>query len=98
MTTPDVSVKRPFGATGIQVPPISIGCAPLGNMPDTFAYSVSEEDALATVRAALDSPINYIDTAAAYGDGESERRVGIVLRERGGLPAGAVLQTKIGAA
>ncbi|HYH12257.1 MAG TPA: aldo/keto reductase [Thermomicrobiales bacterium] len=97
MSTPDPLAKRPFGTTGIQVPPISIGCAPLGNMPDTFAYSVSEDDALETIRTALDSPINYIDTAAAYGDGESERRIGIVLRERSGLPADAVLETKVGA-
>ncbi|MBA2521197.1 MAG: aldo/keto reductase [Chloroflexia bacterium] len=85
-----------FGKTGQRVPPISIGCAPIGDMPEAFGYGVSEEDALATIRAALDSPIPYIDTAALYGDGESERRVGLVLRERGGLPAGAVLQTKAG--
>jgi D-threo-aldose 1-dehydrogenase len=88
--------RKPFGQTGFDVPPIAVGCAPLGNMPEAFAYGVSEEDALATVRAALASPIPYIDTAALYGDGESERRVGLVLRELGGLPAGAMLQTKQG--
>ena len=87
---------RPFGRAGFSVPPVSIGCAPLGDMPEAFAYGVTEEDALATVRAALDSPIPYIDTAALYGDGESERRIGLVLRERGGLPADALLQTKQG--
>jgi D-threo-aldose 1-dehydrogenase len=96
MTTANTLARRPFGQTGIEVPPIGVGCAPLGNMPGTFAYGVSEEDALATVRAALDGPLAYLDTAAAYGDGESERRVGLVLRERGGLPAGAVLETKVG--
>lgn len=95
-TSTELLARRPFGRTGLTVPPIAIGCAPLGNMPETFAYGVSEEDAVATVRAALDSPINYIDTAASYGNGESERRVGLVLREMGGLPAGAVLQTKEG--
>ncbi|HEU5433569.1 MAG TPA: aldo/keto reductase, partial [Thermomicrobiales bacterium] len=74
----------------------AVGCAPLGNMPEAFAYGVTEEDAVATIRAALDSPIPYIDTAALYGDGESERRVGLALREAGGLPANAVLQTKQG--
>ncbi|MGH2531793.1 MAG: aldo/keto reductase [Thermomicrobiales bacterium] len=95
-TTDDLLARRPFGSTGLSVPPIAIGCAPLGNMPETFAYGVTEEDATATVRAALGSPIDYIDTAASYGDGESERRVGLVIRELGGLPAGAVLQTKQG--
>ena len=96
MTTADILARQPFGATDIDVPPISIGCAPLGNMPETFTYGVSEEEALDTIRTALDSPIDYLDTAAGYGDGESERRVGIVLRERGGLPPEAVLETKIG--
>jgi D-threo-aldose 1-dehydrogenase len=35
-----------------------------------------------------------MDTAASYGDGESERRIGMVLREIGGLPPGFVLATK----
>ncbi len=85
---------RPFGKTGLRVTPLCVGCAELGNMPETFAYSVAEEQALATVRAALDSPLNFLDTAAIYGFGESERRIGLVLRERGGLPAGLVLGTK----
>ena len=85
---------RPFGATGLRVTPLCIGYAPLGDMQATFAYSVPEEQALATVRAAFKSPINYGDTAASYGDGESERRIGLVLRELGGLPPGYVLGTK----
>ena len=93
---PERLARKQFGQTPIMVPPISVGCAPLGNMVDTFAYAVSEEDAVATVKAALASPIDYIDTAAHYGDGESERRVGIALRKLGGLPEGAVLQTKAG--
>jgi D-threo-aldose 1-dehydrogenase len=78
------------------VPPIAVGCAPMGNMVDTFLYAVSEEEAVATIKAAMDSPIDYIDTAALYGNGESERRVGLALKELGGLPEGAVLQTKQG--
>jgi D-threo-aldose 1-dehydrogenase len=86
--------RRPFGPTGLLVTPICIGCAPLGNMPETFAYEVPAEQALATLRAAFQSPLNFVDTAAAYGDGESERRIGRVLRELGGLPPGYVLATK----
>ena len=61
---PERIARKQFGQTPIMVPPISVGCAPLGNMVDTFAYAVSEEDAIATVKAALASPIDYIDTAA----------------------------------
>ncbi len=85
---------RPLGSTGLQVTPICIGAAPLGNMPETFAYEVPEERALTTIRAFFASPLNFLDTAASYGDGESERRIGIVLREINGLPSGFVLATK----
>ena len=97
MTSHDALARRPFGATGINVPPISVGCAPLADMQETFGYSVAEGDAVATILAALDSSINYLDTAALYGDGESERRIGLALRQLGGLPEGAVLQSKVGA-
>lgn len=85
---------RPLGNTGLQVTPLCVGCAPLGNMPETFAYGVAEEQALTTIRAIFASPINFIDTAASYGDGESERRIGLILREMGGVPEGYVLATK----
>lgn len=88
--------RRKFGNTSLDVPAIAMGCAPLGDMRDTFLYSVSEDDAVATVKAALASPFPYIDTAGFYGDGVSEQRVGLALKELGGLPAGAVLQTKVG--
>jgi D-threo-aldose 1-dehydrogenase len=86
--------ERTLGPTGLRATTICVGCAPLGDMPETFAYSVAEEQALATLRAAFRSPITFMDTAASYGDGESERRVGVVLRELGGLPPGYVLATK----
>ena len=85
---------RLLGSTGLQVTPICIGAAPLGNMPETFTYEVPEERALATIRSFFAGPFNFLDTAASYGDGESERRIGIVLRELGGLPADFVLATK----
>lgn len=87
--------RRPFGRTGLMVPPLCMGCAPLGDMPRIFNYSVPEERAVATLRAALTSPLNYLDTSNGYGGGESERRVGLALREFGGVPEGAVVQTKV---
>ena len=86
--------QRPFGKTGIHVTSLCIGCAELGSMPEAFAYAVPEEQALQTLRACFRSPIRFLDTAASYGDGESERRIGLVLRELGGLPPGCVLATK----
>jgi D-threo-aldose 1-dehydrogenase len=85
---------RPLGKTGLQVTGLCIGAAPLGNMPATFDYAVGEERALETLRAVFAGPIKFVDTAASYGDGESERRIGTVLREIGGLPQGFVLASK----
>lgn len=90
----DALAPRPLGGTGLSISPVGLGCAPLGDMPETFEYSVSEDRARETLRAVFDSPINLLDTAASYGDGESERRIGAALRERGDLPEGVVLSTK----
>ncbi len=85
---------RVLGTTGLKVTPLSLGTAALGDMPDVFAYSVTEDDAQAMLREAFTGSINFIDTAASYGDGESERRIGNALRDIGGLPEGWVLGTK----
>ena len=90
----DPSSRLPLGKTGLSVSPICVGCAPLGDMPETFEYFVGREQAHETIHAVFESPLNFLDTAASYGDGESERRIGEVLREIGGLPDGYVLATK----
>jgi D-threo-aldose 1-dehydrogenase len=95
MTVPvDFLPLRRLAQTQLRVTPLCVGCAQLGDMPETFAFSVPEAQALETLRAAFRSPINYLDTAASYGDGESERRIGLVLKELRGLPRGYVLATK----
>ena len=85
---------RLLGRTGLVVSPLCIGCAPLGDMRDAFAYVVDEAQALATLRSVFAGPINFLDTAASHGDGESERRIGMVLSELGGLPTRFVLASK----
>jgi D-threo-aldose 1-dehydrogenase len=90
----DPASRVTLGSTGLSVSPLCVGCAPLGDMPETFGYGVEEERAIRTLEAVLESPINFLDTAASYGDGESERRIGEVLKGRGGLPDGVVLATK----
>lgn len=85
---------RPLGLTGLSITPMCVGGSEFGNMPAAFGYDVPEELALKTLRVVLEGPLNFLDTAANYGDGESERRIGLALRERGGLPQGFVLATK----
>ncbi len=88
------SSRRPLGRTGLSVSPICVGCAPLASMPEEFTYSVSEQRAFETLKAVFESPLNFLDTAASYGNGESERRIGEVLEGIGGLPGNYVLATK----
>jgi D-threo-aldose 1-dehydrogenase len=39
--------------------------------------------------------VNFLDTSRNYGFGRSEERIGAVIREYGGLPAGFVISTKL---
>src|SRR5665811_1668741 len=71
--------SRQLGRTGRQVGVIGLGCWQLG--ADWGA--VSEQDALATLHAAVDAGVSFLDTADVYGDGRSEQLVGRLLRERG---------------
>lgn len=86
---------RAIGRTGLAVSPLCFGASGLGDMPDTYGYAVSKERAHATVRAIFDGPVNFLDTSNNYGFGRSEERIGDVIRERGGLPDGFVLATKL---
>src|SRR4051794_6934532 len=84
---------RTLGRTGLEVTPLCVGSAPLGNTPLAYTQEVPLEDALATVRRVFEGPINFLDTSNNYGD--AEQRIGMVIRERGGLPDGFVLETKV---
>ena len=83
------------GAAGFSVSRLCFGLAPLGDMPDTYGYGVTPEQARETVRAIFDGEVNFIDTSRNYGMGRSEERVGEVIAERGGLPQGFVISTKL---
>jgi D-threo-aldose 1-dehydrogenase len=84
---------RTLGRTGLEVTPLCVGSAPLGNTPLPYAQVVPLENALATVRRVFEGPINFLDTSNNYG--EAEERIGLVIRELGGIPEGFVLETKV---
>lgn len=70
----------PFGRTGRMTTRLGFGAWAIGG---TWG-EVSLEDAKATLHAALDEGMTFIDTADVYGDGRSERIIRAVLAERGG--------------
>ncbi|WP_033341836.1 aldo/keto reductase [Catenuloplanes japonicus] len=55
---------------------------------------VDEDDALATIDAAVTSGVTFLDTADVYGDGRSEQVIGRYLREHPGH--GLTVATKMG--
>src|SRR5262245_10560321 len=93
--TQTLAEKVPLGRSGVSVTRLCFGLAPLGSMPDTYGYDVAAEQARETVRAFFDSPVNFLDTSRNYGFGRSEERIGEVIRERGGLPSGFVISSKL---
>lgn len=86
---------RPLPGTDLTVSAVALGGAPLGSMPALYEREVSAEEAVATVLAAFDSPIRFVDTSNGYADGESERRIGAAIALADGLPPGVVVATKV---
>lgn len=68
---------RPLGNSDLHVSSIAFGTWQLGDA-DYWGDNAQGNDA---VRAALDAGINLFDSAAVYGDGESERALGRALGE-----------------
>lgn len=68
---------RRFGRTGLQVSELVFGGGWVGGL----LIHQDDETKLKAVRRALDAGINFIDTAASYGDGQSERALGWILKE-----------------
>ncbi|MFG1667882.1 aldo/keto reductase [Streptomyces sp. Y7] len=87
---------RTLGRTGLQATELCIGTSALGSMPQTYGYSVDEDQALSTLRRVFQGPVRFVDTSNEYGrDGSSERLIGTVLRELGGVPDGFLVATKV---
>jgi aryl-alcohol dehydrogenase-like predicted oxidoreductase len=68
-----------FGTTGLSVSEIGFGGARIGGV---FADRNSGKEALDVLRLALDSGINFYDTADMYAQGESESLMGTAFRGR----------------
>ncbi len=69
---------RPLGRTGWMVSEISFGAWAIGGSWG----QVSDKEARAALNQAVDSGVNFIDTADVYGDGRSERLIAELKKER----------------
>jgi aryl-alcohol dehydrogenase-like predicted oxidoreductase len=81
---------RPLGRTGLEVPYLAFGASSLGQE----FRRVTLDEALASVRTALDCGMHLFDTSPFYGRGMSEVLLGVALE---GVPRDSyLLCTKLG--
>lgn len=81
---------RPLGQTGLRLPILGFGASSLGQE----FRSIQLDEALESVRAALDCGLNFLDTSPFYGRGMSEVLLGAALK---GVPReDYTLCTKLG--
>jgi len=71
--------ERRLGRTGLSVSEIGYGAWGIGG---SMWLGAEDDESVAALNRAVDLGMNFIDTAAAYGDGHSERLVGEVVRAR----------------
>jgi len=76
--------RRRLGRTGLEVSILGYGAGAVGGL-FTRGNAADQDRAIAR---ALDAGITYFDTAARYGDGESERNLGRALPRRDGIVLG----------
>jgi aryl-alcohol dehydrogenase-like predicted oxidoreductase len=79
---------RTFGRTGLQVSVLGFGCGAVGGLMVRGA----PEDQERTIARAIEAGVNYFDTAAMYGNGESEKNLGRVLAK---LKPDVIVGTKV---
>src|ERR1700749_3241855 len=69
-----------LGSTGLEITRVGFGAWGIGGGGWEFGWGPQEDDeSVAATRRALELGVNWIDTAAAYGFGRSERVVGRAL-------------------
>jgi L-galactose dehydrogenase/L-glyceraldehyde 3-phosphate reductase len=80
---------RVFGRSGMRLSLLGFGCGAVGGL----MVRGDANDQERTIARAIAEGINYFDTAVQYGNGESEKNLGRVLRKL--KPANAVVGTKV---
>src|SRR4051812_9363190 len=74
-----------LGRTGLQVSRVCLGCMSYGQAKTPgilqWAWTLSEENSRPHIKRALESGINFFDTANVYSNGESELVLGRAIRD-----------------
>ncbi|HCE03265.1 MAG TPA: aldo/keto reductase, partial [Acidobacteria bacterium] len=70
--------RRTLGSSNIEVSAIGLGCM---GMSQSYGPG-DDQESIKTLHRALDLGVNFLDTAAIYGNGANERLLGRVIPNR----------------
>lgn len=89
--------KVAIGDTGVEVPRLGLGTAPLSGMVlgDGLYGGTAHEEAVRIIDRAREVGVSYVDTAPLYGNGRAEARVGMSTYSSADRDS-FVISTKIG--
>jgi aryl-alcohol dehydrogenase-like predicted oxidoreductase len=80
----------PLGSSGLQVSAIGLGCMSMSGL-----YGPGDdEESIATIRHAIDSGVNFLDTSVSYGSGHNQELIGRALQ--GTRRHSAIVHSKFG--
>ena len=75
---------RRLGRSDLEITKVGVGTAPIGSTPNWRVYwgPQDEKTAIRAIQTALDTGVNWVDTAPFYGWGKAEEIVGKAVKER----------------
>jgi aryl-alcohol dehydrogenase-like predicted oxidoreductase len=75
---------RPLGRTGMEISTVGFGAWAIGGLGWEHAWGPQDDDdSIAAITHAVESGVNWVDTAPVYGHGHSEEVIGRALRTIG---------------
>jgi aryl-alcohol dehydrogenase-like predicted oxidoreductase len=86
---------KQLGNSDLQITPVGLGTWAIGGEGAMGWGPQDDAESIATIRHAVESGINWIDTAAIYGFGHSEKIVSQALRDIGVIIDHTCLQSAV---
>ena len=76
--------STPLGKTDVLVSPIGVGAGAWAQARWGYGATYGDREITEAYQASIDAGLTLFDTAEVYGDGESEKILGWLVRKHGG--------------